>query len=58
MDQMISVIGLENAMVDESVAFERIGKIADRPVHDEAMQRPFKEGGKYNGDDQTGGRPE
>jgi hypothetical protein len=55
---MISVIGLENAMVDERVAFVRIGKIANRPVHDEPMQRQLKEGGKNNGDDQTGGRPE
>src|ERR1022692_153259 len=42
MDQMIGVIGLENLMMDQGVALERVGEFSERLVHDKAVYGPFE----------------
>jgi hypothetical protein len=47
---MIRVVRLEGLVVDERMGFERVIKISKWPVHEIAVQRPFKKGGENRRD--------
>jgi hypothetical protein len=55
---MISVVCLENFVVDQRVRFKRITEFAERLVHDETVQRPFKKRTKCNASNETNACPE
>jgi hypothetical protein len=45
--QMIGVVGFKNLVMNQRMAFERITKFAQGPMHDIAVQNPFKNGSKH-----------
>jgi hypothetical protein len=55
---MISVVGLEYAVMQQCVALVGIGKRPNRPVHDEFVQQPFKNRTISDGDECADGCPE
>jgi hypothetical protein len=58
MDQMIGVVGLENAMMNEVVAFIRIAERQEGAMHEIPVQNPFKKGAKDSAKDDSDGGPE
>jgi hypothetical protein len=48
-DQVIGVVGLENAVMDQRMAPEWIRKRPDRPVHEKLVQDPLKDRSVSNG---------
>lgn len=56
-DEMVGLVGLENLMVNDGVRFEGVIKFADRAMHDETVQRPFKERGVNDGANKTNSAP-
>jgi hypothetical protein len=46
--EVIGVIGLEDAMMHEGVRPEWVGQAEESSVHDEPMERPFKEGPEHD----------
>ncbi len=56
-DEMIGVIGFEDAMVNERVTLERIGEFAQRAMHQKAVQDPLEHGSVNNRDERSNGGP-
>jgi len=56
--EMVGVVGLENAMMEEGVLFKGITEFAKGLVHDETVQEPFKQGGGDNSGKDADGAPE
>lgn len=56
--EMVGVVGLENAMMEEGVLFKWITEFAKGLVHDETVQEPFKQGGGDNSGKDADGAPE
>jgi hypothetical protein len=55
---MIGVVRLESLMMHQGVRSKGVIDGADGPVHEETMQRPFKERREHDASSNTDGGPE
>lgn len=58
MNEVVSLIRLENVMVNERVPLKRIHEKLHAAMHYKPMKRPFKKRGEDGGGDKSNGRPE
>jgi hypothetical protein len=56
-NEMISVVGFKSLMMHERVGTKGVIEFSNRAVHEIAVERPFKEGGKNNGGEKSDGHP-
>jgi hypothetical protein len=57
MNQMVSMVRLEGVVMHQGMGLKGVTKIEQRPVHDIAMEGPFKKGGKNEAAGKSEGGP-